>query len=215
MACTVNGEQGERVFREPRRHAELLLPAIRELLADHDVVLSDLDGIAFGRGPGSFTSLRIGIGVVQGLAWGAGIGVIPVSSLAALAQGLVRQHDISPGTPIVVAMDARMDEVFHAVCRVRHSGLVELVGPEQVVPPGTVRFPEDQTLVCAGTGFGRYSQLQDNLPPGATVLEDQWPLATDVLTLAGAWLTENEPLPAHKAQPLYVRDDVAKKSADQ
>lgn len=214
VACSVNGQSSERVYHEPRRHAELLLPAIRELLSEHGIALSELDAVAFGRGPGSFTSLRIGIGVVQGLAWGAGLGVVPVSSLAALAQGLVTLHDISPGTSVVVAMDARMDEVFHARYRVGESGLVELAGKEQVAPPSSVQFPGDEPYVYAGTGFGRYPELQAS-NPGMKVYEDQWPQAASVLKLGEDWLSDNEALPAHRAQPLYIRDDVAKKSADQ
>ena len=215
MACSIGGVRLERVFHEPRRHAELLLPTIREILSEGGIELSELDAIAFGRGPGSFTSLRIGIGVVQGLAWGAELGVIPVSSLATLAQGLVSKHEIPAGTLIVVAMDARMEEVFHARYQVSEAGLVELVGDEKVAPPETVQFPDGEPLICAGTGFGRYPQLAENVSPGVTVYEDEWPLAINVLTLAEAWLDHNDALPAHKAQPLYVRDNVAKKSADQ
>ena len=215
LACSVDGVSSERVFHEPRRHAELLLPAIKELLTERDVNMADLDAIAFGRGPGSFTSLRIGIGVVQGLAWGSEIGVVPVSSLATLAQCLVMKHHLSPGTGIVVAMDARMDEVFHAQFQVNDLGLVERLGDEQVSPPESVRFPGDESLVCVGTGFGRYPQLHENLSPQAIVYEGQWPLASGVLKLAESWLENNRALPAHKAQPLYIRDDVAKKSADQ
>ena len=215
LALSVDGQTSERVFHEPRRHAELLLPSIRELLAENDISLSELDAIAFGQGPGSFTSLRIGIGVVQGLAWGADLGVIPVSSLAALAQGVVSQHDIPEDTTVIVAMDARMDEVFHARYQVGSSGLVELIGQEQVSPPETVGFPEAGLFVCAGNGFERYVQLREGLASEVSVFANLWPTATNVLKLGTAWLLNHDALPAHQAQPHYVRDNVAKKSSEQ
>ena len=86
VALAVNGEVMELYEHAPRQHAELLLPWVQQLLAEAELGFTSLNGIAFSRGPGSFTSLRIGIGVVQGLAWASGRGVIPVSSLAATAQ---------------------------------------------------------------------------------------------------------------------------------
>ena len=118
----------------PLRHAEVLLPAIDRLLQQSGRDLGSLDGIAFGRGPGSFTSLRIGIGVVQGLAWASGLPVIPVSSLAAAAQAAA-DEGIEPGTRLVVALDARMDEVYTAEFLGGADGLVRPDGAERVCAP--------------------------------------------------------------------------------
>ena len=215
IALSLGGETKSRVYHEPRRHAELLLPSIRELLSAGSVSLGALDAIAFGRGPGSFTSLRIGIGVVQGLAWGADIGVVPVSSLAALAQGVASRQGVARGQTIVTAMDARMDEVFHARYLLGASGLVELQGEEQVGSPESVRIPDQAQCVLAGNGFERYRALRRGVFGGSPVHAAEWPQAADVITLAQAWLADHEPLPAHQAQPHYIRDDVAKKTADQ
>ena len=89
VALSINGEVMELYEHAPRQHAELLLPWVRQLLAEAGLTFNSLDGIAFSRGPGSFTSLRIGIGVVQGLAWASDLPVVPVSSLAATAQAAV------------------------------------------------------------------------------------------------------------------------------
>lgn len=211
VALHIDGEIGARDYHEPRRHAALLLPAVNELLEEARIGLSDLDAIAFGRGPGSFTSLRIGIGAVQGLAWGAEIGVVPVSSLAALAQGAATRHGAAPGTTVVAAMDAHMGEVFHARYEVNDSGLVQLIGEEAVAPPGDVDLPSGQGTIGAGNGFARYPELGNRSETLAAVYHDLWPSAADVIKLALDWLEANEPLPAHRAQPVYIRDHVADK----
>ncbi len=129
----------------PMRHAELLLPAIRSLLDEAGLPLADLDAIAFGRGPGSFTSLRIGIGVVQGLAWGAGLPVVPVSSLAAVAQEAFELSG-SRVQSVCVAMDARMNEVYTADFHCASGDYVEAAGEERVCPPGEVTAPAATAL---------------------------------------------------------------------
>lgn len=207
VALHSGGEVREWFEHTPMRHAEELLPAVRALLTEAGVRLSDLDAIAFGRGPGSFTSLRIGIGAVQGLAWGARLPVVPVSSLAAVAQQAVTD----PGREadhVCVAMDARMQEVFCGEYIVGRNGLVEAAGTERVCAPGAVA-PPATAFIAAGNGFERYEELG---PVGAAALRclpDVWPRAGAVAALAQAWLQDHEPLPAEQAQPVYIRDKVA------
>ena len=107
VALSVEGQVFERSIVSPRAHADLLLPWVEELLSEGKLTLKELDAIAFSRGPGSFTSLRIGIGATQGLAWGADIPVVPVSSLQSAAQASVERGV----TAAIVALDARMNEV--------------------------------------------------------------------------------------------------------
>lgn len=212
-ACSValgNGDDViERYEHAPMQHAELLLPAVSAVLAEAGLVIGDVDAIAFGRGPGSFTSLRIGIGVVQGLAWGADRPVVPVSSLAAVAQGVVDVRTVSASERILVAMDARMGEVFHAVFRLDDDGRVVPDGEEGVSAPQSLSPPGG--WLAAGNGFERYEALGRLAESASACLPGIWPRAAAVLELAAAWLETNEPLPAALAQPVYIRNDVAEK----
>ena len=216
VALEIRGELRERYEHAPMKHAERLLPMVSSLLADAGIRAPDLDAIAFGRGPGSFTSLRIGIGVVQGLAWGAEVGVVPVSSLAAVAQGAIESLSLAASTHlphprVVVAMDARMQEVFHAVFTVGDDGLARIAGEERVSAPSAMAA--QQAWVAAGNGFERYDELRKLAQGAGHCLPETWPRASAVARLARHWLEKNEPLPAGLAQPVYVRNDVAQKPA--
>jgi len=210
VALSVDGELVERYEHAPRQHAELLLPWIEQVLAEAEIGLNALDAIAFSRGPGSFTSLRIGIGVVQGLAWAADLPVIPVSSLAATAQSA---FDEGIGSALV-ALDARMNEVFTGTFAANSDGIMMPVSQERVCPPAEVRIPEKAGFYAVGIGFDRYDELQKLSQQLAGVRTDIWPKASSVLTLARHWLLSNEALPAEQAQPVYLRDNVAKTIAE-
>lgn len=227
VALSVDGRLYEAHELAPLRHAEVLLPAVERLLAEAGVGLSALDAVAFGRGPGSFTSLRIGIGVVQGLAWAAGLPVVPVSSLAALAQDAADQADNASGDGvdngvgnegsgaderICVAVDARMQEVFTAEFERGPGGLLRPVGAERVCPASAVAA-EPAPSIAAGNGFERFTELQPLCRAARVCLPELWPRAAVVLRLAEAWLQTHDPLPAALAQPVYLRNDVAEKPA--
>lgn len=207
VALATNGEVLERYRHAPRQHAELLLPWVEQLLAEAGVSFTSLDAIAFSRGPGSFTSLRIGIGVVQGLAWASDRPVIPVSSLAATAQTAIDDGVNSA----LVALDARMNEVFTGTFEANSNGIMIPVGDEKVCSPGDVQLPAGSETYGIGIGFERYSALGKLSAQLAGVRPDIWPKASSVLKLAQAWLHTHEALPAEQAQPVYLRDNVAKK----
>jgi tRNA threonylcarbamoyladenosine biosynthesis protein TsaB len=213
-ACSValycNGETSEFYEFAPMRHAELLLPAVQSLLDTAGLPLADLDAIAFGRGPGSFTSLRIGIGVVQGLAWGAGLPVVPVSSLAAVAQAAMEKGS-DPFFAICVAMDARMQEVYTANFQCGIDGFVMAAGEERVCSPGAVSSPGDGPYIVAGNGFERFEELRPLAAQAIECYPDIWPRAGVICKLALKWLESNDPLTAGLAQPVYVRNNVASK----
>lgn len=204
VALWRDGSLWERFEAGPRNHARQLLPFVQELLAEADTSLSDLDAIAFSRGPGSFTSLRIGIGVVQGLAWGAGLPVVPVSSLQATAQ-VALQHGVERAW---VAMDARMGEVYTA-CFEQQDGRMGPVTAERVCPPDEAwpERPGDWTGV--GNGFERFEALAESGVAHRRV--DDWPTARAVAELAAAFLERSPGLPPERAQPVYLRDKVAEK----
>ena len=211
VALNVTGETLEKFEHEPRRHAELILPMVRSLLAEAEWTLGQLDGVAFGRGPGSFTSLRIGIGVVQGLAWGADLPVVPVSSLAAVAQVAVDRGLPSGVYRICVAMDARMQEVYTADFEIDVDGFVISSGDERVCPPSQVHSGETSGVCAAGNGFEVYPELEELAAVMNICLPDCWPRAGAVSRLANRWLESNKPLPADQAQPVYIRNQVAVK----
>lgn len=204
VALALGGAVAERHVHAPLRHAELLLPSVQALLDEADAALGMLDAIVFGRGPGSFTSLRIGIGAVQGLAWGAGLPVVPISSLAAVAQQAVDRG----ADQVVVAMDARMGEVFSASFRAGPGG-PEVLGDERVGPPGGVAVARPERTVGCGNGFQRYPELQRLGRSLEAVEADLSPRAAALIPLARAWLKSGQPLSAERAQPIYVRDHVA------
>jgi len=207
VALAVGAEVRERYEHAPRKHAELLLPWVQQLMAEAGLSFNSLDGIAFSRGPGSFTSLRIGIGIVQGLAWAADRPVIPVSSLASTAQA-VAEHRVRS---VLVALDARMNEVFTGAFAVNDRGIMAPVGQERVCSPEDVEVPNQAGISGVGIGFARYEALQELSPQLKDVRPDVWPRASTVITLAQEWLRDHEALPADQAQPVYLRDNVAKK----
>jgi len=213
VALTVNGQSLSFYRHAPMRHAELLLPAVSGLLEEAQLELRDLDAIAFGRGPGSFTSLRIGIGVVQGLAWASALPVIPISSLAAVAQQAL-EAGAGQSSRICVAMDARMQEVYTAHFTVS-AGVVHLAGQERVCSAGQVLVAGDEPFVAAGNGFERFEALSSLAERAESCQPSLWPRAESICTLALDWLKDHDPLPPSEAQPCYVRNDVASKPQPQ
>lgn len=206
----------------PRGHAELILPMVESLLAEAGLSLSSLGAIAFARGPGSFTGLRLAAAVTQGLAFGAGLPVLAVSTLRASAlQALQRAPS---ATHVLVCNDARMGEVYVAAFVRGAGGLPEPLGHEAVCPPSSVVLPAASGVwVGAGHGFRAYPQLAElqqvglgqgepgEAGPGFTeIFADLLPQAREVLPLARAEWAAGRILKPAEAQPVYLRDDVAK-----
>ena len=212
-ACSVALRAGDSVIERfehaPMKHAELLLPMVQSVLDESDRALASLDAIAFGRGPGSFTSLRIGIGVVQGLAWGAGLPVVPVSSLAAIADQALAPDD---DRRVWVAMDARMNEVYWGGFQRDESGVLKQAVTERVGPAAELADRLGEGGLLAGNGFERFEELQHCVTEhGLEFQAGLWPRASAVLRLAENSLLEQPALPAEQAQPVYLRDKVAEK----
>lgn len=199
----------ERAIRSPRGHTQHLLPMVRELVAESGIPLAELDALAFGRGPGSFTGLRIATGVVQGLAYGLEIPVVPVSSLAAVAAQAVRLGIAGEGEGVAVAFDARMGEVYWNCYRVQ-DGYPRASAEERVCAPEKVSLTETaERWVGAGSGWTLINQLPAVVVE--TVAEshaDWYPQAVDIASLAVADWSEGAQVSAWEAAPVYVRDEI-------
>jgi tRNA threonylcarbamoyladenosine biosynthesis protein TsaB len=197
---------GRIVERETVRgvsHSEIALPLVRALLEAEGLALNDLYGIAFGAGPGAFTGLRLAASVAQGLAVGAGLPVLGIGSLEALALGT--------GDGLIYAcVDARMNEVYCAAYRVE-SDRVETVLAPVVAPPLQAPVPPGQGWLGCGSGFGAYGGvLQARLGPSLAAIDaDARPRAGALARLAAPRFARGEGLDPALASPLYVRDKVA------
>jgi tRNA threonylcarbamoyladenosine biosynthesis protein TsaB len=211
-ALLCDGQVHERYQLAPREHGRLILNMIDEVLADAGLSLKQLDALAFGRGPGAFTGVRIATGVIQGLAFGADLPVLPVSSLAALAQGTVRQHG---ATRVLAALDARMGEIYWGVYRCDAAGLMVEDEAERVCPAQQVEAPAGMGWFGVGSGFAAYDAiLRERL--GAALVDcapDDYPQARDVAVLGAAAFARGEAVSAELALPVYLRDNVVQTHA--
>jgi len=216
---TVNNRITSQYQLAPREHSRLILKMIDDLLSEAGLPVSSLDAIAFGRGPGSFMGLRIAAGVVQGIAFAHDIPVIPVSTLKAIAQ---RAYEETGNDHVLVAIDARMDEVYWGAYYLGEQTIDGrqwiLDGEEKVISPDKIKLPEMLTekhkiWVGAGTGWGSYA---DRLLPAEnftlqSMLVDCFPSAENIVKLAVSEFRAGNMVSAAQAIPVYLRNDVAKK----
>lgn len=211
-ALWIDGAVIERYQRTQRDHTRLVLPMIDGLMAEAGLRPRDLDGLAFGRGPGSFTGVRIATGIIQGIAFGADLPIVPVSTLAALAQEF---FDRNSAEVAFTAMDARMGEIYWGVYRRGEKGYAELIGPERVIPADKIEFP-DLRGVGIGTGWGVYrEELAKRLAGRLSGIEaDNLPRAGAVARLGAHGFERGLAVPVEEAMPVYLRDQVAKKESE-
>lgn len=208
-ACSValqfNGKITANHVVAPMQQTNLLLPAIEELLSAAGATLAALDAIAYGAGPGSFTGMRIASSVTQGLAFAANLPVIAISSLAASAQAA---HDIAPHQAYLVAIDARMGQVYYGYYLVNNTGCVVLAGEEALCAPADVRISGEKSADCVGAGdgwqtYGETLSQAIGFTPHRVVV-DQLPTAEAVLKLALANFEQNKRISATEALPSYL-----------
>ncbi len=207
-AVMLDGAISERYEIIGRGHADRLLPMADELLRAAGIGVSELDAIAFGRGPGGFTGLRIAAAVAQGLAAGAGLPVLPVSDLAAIALAGARVS----GCPRVLAcMDARMGQVYWAAYEVQGDAATA-ASPEALSAPAAVLTPSAGPWYGAGHGFAAWPELATKFGDALIGLDASLlPRASDIATLAAGEFRAGGALPAARAQPVYLRDEVVHK----
>ena len=211
-ALSIDGEVQERYELAPREHTKLILPMIDSLLADAELKPQQLDALAFSRGPGSFTGVRISTGVIQGIAFGADLPVVPVSTLAAIAHNFFKLNDADCA---FTAMDARMGEIFWGVYKKNQQGFAELLGDEAVTLAENIIFPE-QSGVGVGSGWGVYrEELSTRLGTLVSAIEaDHLPRASAIADLGIMGFNNNQAVSVEQAMPVYLRDKVAKKESE-
>lgn len=206
-ACLVDNEIYERSAVIPRKHTELILPMVEEVMSQAGLSLNQLDALAFNRGPGSFTGVRVGTSVAQGLAYALDLPVIPVSGLAAVAQGARRKLGKDK---ILVVMDARMDEVYWAYYQFTQ-GSMQLLGGEHVSPLSAMSKPVEGDWFAVGSGITVYNK-EFNAWGGnqsvTSLTENLLPQAIDVAELAKLEFLAGNTVSAMEAQPIYLRDKV-------
>jgi tRNA threonylcarbamoyladenosine biosynthesis protein TsaB len=208
-AVCVDGRVLQVLERAPRRHGELILGMMQQVLDEAGLALSDLQAIAFGCGPGSFTGLRIAAAVAQGAGFGAGLPLVPVSTLAAIAQG---QHRRGGQRRLMVALDARMDEVYWGCFEIDASGLAVSRCAEAVCPATRVEVPAGGDWMGVGPGWSAYADalsLRTGIDP-ATVTSDVLCEARDVAALALGAFAAGRQVPPERAAPVYLRDQVTR-----
>jgi tRNA threonylcarbamoyladenosine biosynthesis protein TsaB len=193
-----------------REHTRILMPMIRGVLEEAAVSLAELDAIVLGNGPGSFIGMRIGASVAQGLAHGAGINIVPVSSLLAVAEEVVATEDADR---VVVAQDARMSEVYLGVFERNGNGRVQAATSETIVRSDH-RVPETAAFVAAGAGWVRYPELMDANVAAICAKSDILRPRSRYLLPAGRTDFEagKATLP-DRLEPAYLRAKVAEKPA--
>lgn len=207
-ACSVamwhDGQLFELFETAANRHSSLILGMVDQVLAESGATLRQCDAIAFGCGPGSFTGLRIGVGVVQGLAFGSGIPVVPVSSLAAQAAR-------SGAENVLAAFDARMGQLYWGLYRAAEGRYVAAGdGNVMVTAPKQVGIPAGEHWTAIGTGCDLYEEGIRTANPDSviTFVRGGFPHAMDVAALGAVEYRMGKAIPAAAAAPEYVRNQV-------
>lgn len=208
VALWLDGEIVSRQELAGQRHSDLILPMLEELLGEAGITLKSLDGIAFGEGPGSFTGLRIGCGVAQGLALGADLPVLGVSTLLSLAAA-------APGDRVLACLDARIGEIYHAAYEKQQGAWHTVSEPSLCFAKDAPALP-GAGWVGAGSGFAAYAEALQLCYAGQVLSSDGsvYPQAREMLKLAAPLFEQGLGKDAALAAPLYIRNKVALKTAE-
>ncbi len=209
-ACSVAVLNNDEVIGQsvlsPREHTQRILPMVESVLEKAELALDDLDCLAFGRGPGSFTGVRIGVGIAQGLAFGADLPMAGISTLQTMAQQSAQQHG---SKHVLAAIDARMGEVYWGEFKDNGQGMMVLVGEERVIPPAELvaNATVSPDVIAVGTGWAAYPELMEAF--GVTPPDDiLYPHAEFMLASAKCLFQQGELVTAEHATPVYLRDKV-------
>lgn len=209
VALIVENQVFARSEVAPRDHTKKILPMVDEVLKEAGISLTDVDAIAFGQGPGSFTGVRIGIGIAQGLAFGADLPMIGISTLEAMAQGCYR---VQGDTNVASAIDARMNEVYWGRYSREQDGRWSAVDAECVIAPSDLVEQVDGDALTwskVGTGWEAYAEHMDNISLTSKESDVLFPEAQDIAVLAQFAFAEGKTVAAEESSPVYLRDKVA------
>lgn len=213
-ACSValfhRGEKTHINELAQRTHTKRILPMIDEILANSGLGLNQVDALAFGRGPGSFTGVRVGAGIAQGLAFGADLPVIPISNLTAMAQATFELHQAEN---VVAAIDARMNEVyFSQVVREKVQSDFgeffqwrEIISEQVCSPEQAINQLQNDNAFRVGTGWAAYSQFTEKNLTGSNI---ELPNALYMLELARVEYLQKRTISALEIEPIYLRNEV-------
>ena len=206
-ALYLDGEIIEKYELAPRKHAELILPMVDTLLAEAEIKLNSLDALAFGRGPGAFTGVRIAAGVIQGLAFASNLPTIGISTLAAMAQGAADESKT-----IISAIDARMDEIYIGLFSVGDDDTVTPFSDEQVIAAKNVTFDLPSDCFGVGSGWDSYGQILSEKAGNKLKGFDarRYPGASNISKLAAIEFSAGNILDAANALPVYLRNKVTR-----
>ena len=220
-ACSVALRVDNEVLRDHRvvaqQHGKLLLPMIDKLMAEAGLLASQLDALVYGQGPGSFTGVRIGVACAQGIALGADLGVVGVSTLRSIAQGVNRRFK---DTAVAVCVDARMDEVYFCRYELGAGKLMQPVMDEQIAPPANLLISKgidsEDSSSWAGSGAERYQALIEEHTGCGNLCVRAHPLpeGIDLLSLGVVDVENGMMQPAELASPVYLRNKVALTTAE-
>lgn len=208
LALLKDGEMFSFDCNAGQTHSQIILPQIQALLDKANLQLSELQGIAFGAGPGSFTGVRIAAGVAQGLGFGGNLPVMGVCTLLALAEETGANH-------VIACLDARMGEVYHAAYK-KVAGEWQCIVEPGLYKPNTVPAVAGVEWVGAGSGWQTYSEQLSAVYAGQlqAIQPQLLPAANAILRLAKPIFTKGEARPASEAMPIYIRNRVALKTAE-
>ncbi|PXW90801.1 tRNA threonylcarbamoyladenosine biosynthesis protein TsaB [Nitrosomonas sp. Nm84] len=209
VALYLDGKILNKEILAERRHSEILLPMIQEILAEAELTLRQIDGIAFGAGPGSFTGLRIACGVAQGLAYAVTLPVVGISTLEAVAQKTGEQK-------VIVALDARMGEIYHAAYQQLTSHTWKIISPPILCSPQQSPSIVGNEWNGCGSGFEVYSKeltliYNNNLQK---IHYGFHPQAGEIAQLALPKFTDGSNTDPANAAPIYIRNKVALKESE-
>jgi len=211
-ALLIDNELISRFEIAPQKHSQLILPMCDSLIKEADINLNQLDIIAFGQGPGSFTGLRIAAGVTQGIAFGSDLPVVGISTLAAISYAILSKTNNSL---ILACIDARMQEIYFGLYQKTETHSVQLINKEIVTKAENIQNTKAGNYVAVGSGWKEYEDELTDVFKHCNIqatFSDVLPNATDIAMLAKTHLELGKPsLQAEHAQPVYLRNNVAKK----